>query len=317
MGMMHDCPKCGFHQPKDRYCAKCGVDIERFSAKPKPIMARIFENTRMQISLVVLVVITLIGFIYFSQRQMIESSIAKAISGLDSNLGEEYTEVDSNSNQEPLQPKSLQNIKALNTGSRFKKLTPDQDTDATSPNALPTKISFEFAEVPRAFLQELVTEGQVLNETQNTRSVFFTHEGSVRGLKRKDIEPYFLPGGTSSNISPDSPTRLEFLRFAKGYSSEIGLLMDVEVASVTEDVLEIDVQAILSLPSDESSVSSTEFQGKYKIGTNGVLAIAGLVPQQSIRGEAESALANTPIVIMSSPDFVAHSTEFIVFIRAE
>ncbi len=27
------CPKCGFEQPKDQYCAKCGVDIDRFERR--------------------------------------------------------------------------------------------------------------------------------------------------------------------------------------------------------------------------------------------------------------------------------------------
>ena len=29
------CPKCGFNQPDDIYCALCGVDIERYAGKKK------------------------------------------------------------------------------------------------------------------------------------------------------------------------------------------------------------------------------------------------------------------------------------------
>src|ERR1022692_1365529 len=38
--MLVNCPKCGFSQPKDRYCAKCGVDMDSF----KPAVPSAFSQ---------------------------------------------------------------------------------------------------------------------------------------------------------------------------------------------------------------------------------------------------------------------------------
>src|SRR5947209_8302163 len=34
------CPKCGFEQPKDGFCAKCGVMIDSFVSKKPPLLSR-------------------------------------------------------------------------------------------------------------------------------------------------------------------------------------------------------------------------------------------------------------------------------------
>ncbi len=47
--MMVNCPKCGFSQPKDRYCASCGVDMVAFRPAQKPLMTRLLQNTSVQI----------------------------------------------------------------------------------------------------------------------------------------------------------------------------------------------------------------------------------------------------------------------------
>lgn len=42
--MLINCPKCGFSQPKDSYCAKCGVDMEHFRPPKAPLFRRMWNN---------------------------------------------------------------------------------------------------------------------------------------------------------------------------------------------------------------------------------------------------------------------------------
>lgn len=63
--MLIRCPRCGFQQPMDKYCAQCGVDMEVYQ-RPKPSFAsRTFGNPALQIGAVLL----LAGFVGLSLYQ--------------------------------------------------------------------------------------------------------------------------------------------------------------------------------------------------------------------------------------------------------
>lgn len=47
-----NCPKCGFTQPQDQYCARCGVDVTTYKAPPKPLLKQITGSLFFQLMLV-------------------------------------------------------------------------------------------------------------------------------------------------------------------------------------------------------------------------------------------------------------------------
>src|SRR5579871_4315876 len=65
--MMMDCPRCGFSQPKDRYCANCGLDVEHFHAKPAPIWIRLLQNPNFHLSLIAILLVFVVGYILYSR----------------------------------------------------------------------------------------------------------------------------------------------------------------------------------------------------------------------------------------------------------
>lgn len=42
--MLINCPRCGFSQPKDKYCAQCGVDMETFKPREVPLFKRLITH---------------------------------------------------------------------------------------------------------------------------------------------------------------------------------------------------------------------------------------------------------------------------------
>lgn len=74
--MMVNCPKCGFSQPQDQYCAKCGVDMIAYRPRAKPFLTRLVSNTTFQIS--ALAFLTLAGGLYV--REANRASLARTIS---------------------------------------------------------------------------------------------------------------------------------------------------------------------------------------------------------------------------------------------
>lgn len=42
--MLINCPKCGFEQPKDQFCASCGVNLNRYKKRQKPLIDKVLSN---------------------------------------------------------------------------------------------------------------------------------------------------------------------------------------------------------------------------------------------------------------------------------
>lgn len=74
--MMIHCPRCGFSQPKDSYCAQCGLDIENYKAPEVPFLKKIFSNPVFQLSIVLLVALASGLYVYKHNRQEIHERVS-------------------------------------------------------------------------------------------------------------------------------------------------------------------------------------------------------------------------------------------------
>jgi hypothetical protein len=63
MCMLINCPRCGFSQPKDQYCASCGVNIETYVPVKPSVWKKVFSSTAPQVFLVVVVAL---GISYYT-----------------------------------------------------------------------------------------------------------------------------------------------------------------------------------------------------------------------------------------------------------
>lgn len=61
--MLIKCPKCGFVQPDDQFCARCGVDVKAFQQRPTPFAQRITGHPLFWAGLFLLVVVGTFGYL--------------------------------------------------------------------------------------------------------------------------------------------------------------------------------------------------------------------------------------------------------------
>lgn len=69
--MLINCPKCGFSQPNDRYCAKCGVDMVAFRPHADPFWKQLLLSPLFLIGITAALVIASIVFIRQKQTEEI------------------------------------------------------------------------------------------------------------------------------------------------------------------------------------------------------------------------------------------------------
>ncbi len=68
--MMMTCPKCGFEQPKDQFCAKCGVNVDNY--KPTVALSAGLTSLLKPIAFVFIIV----GAIFFLFKNVAQNTIA-------------------------------------------------------------------------------------------------------------------------------------------------------------------------------------------------------------------------------------------------
>lgn len=76
--MLINCPRCGFQQPKDKYCAQCGVDIESFRPVTPPLWKRFFSSSLTQASVLSLAAVG-VGFYIYKSGALKKEATAKPV----------------------------------------------------------------------------------------------------------------------------------------------------------------------------------------------------------------------------------------------
>lgn len=74
--MMVNCPKCGFSQPKDTYCAQCGIDMVSFRPEQKPFVQRLVGSLVFQLSVLAIAFVSIFSYVRYQNRVDLRTRIA-------------------------------------------------------------------------------------------------------------------------------------------------------------------------------------------------------------------------------------------------
>ena len=66
--MLVNCPKCGFSQPQDQYCANCGVNMQQFKPKEPSLLFRLISSP---FSFLIVASLVAVGSWYFIQQKQL------------------------------------------------------------------------------------------------------------------------------------------------------------------------------------------------------------------------------------------------------
>lgn len=324
---MQECPKCGFVQPKDRYCANCGMDIEAYRPAPPSVWLKMRRNGPFRLALLLLVTLILASIVYVSQRDRLNQSLLEA-SKQDFSPSNKRPRVVVKQNAFEDSPQDSTDETSYDSGDQDKTevATPVSGTALTEPSTVPenetpvspTNLSVDFYESPRAWVQLMVDQSQLLGEFGDIQG-FALAEDSLQALLGKENAPNSLNGGNSQSMTANNPIELDFMQLQQGNPpTESGFRLEITPTSISGKRLDLQIRNRVSLKNETGALlNSTDMNANFSLLPNTALIIVGLLPHNSVRRKDQDNFDNTPLEIYKSADFVSGNSELIILIRSK
>jgi ribosomal protein L32 len=309
--MMQTCPKCGFSQPKDRYCANCGLDIETYKPAPAPIYQRLQKNTRLHMALAALLIIVIAGYIYQLEKERILAHLKNAPGFLSFTPRPKAEAIRTQS-----EPVAYTQEVAPSEAQPATTLAASEVPDATAPTE-PQELVISFGELTLQALSEITAQSEILRETDNRRTLQTHSPTSLEDLA-KGSGYRILGGGQSFNFRNNTTTSYDFTHISGTSNEDVGLTLDLAVDSVAETGLTVRISGLITLK-DESGADlpQVEINSTYNLDFKKSILIVGLLPRKPLKPEDVTQFANTPLSIYGSGEFLSGASDFVIFLRAK
>ena len=324
--MLVNCPRCGFSQPKDQYCAQCGVDMQSFKPKEIPLLNKILGNTGLQIALLFIVAIFVGQYIFHSQEPQSWVQKITHFKGFSKSAKAASTDRDTNDNYgsdsetEP-QASSSRASKAEAFRSREFSAKSSADGAAAANAANPSNggsngaqdlssVNFKitYGEITADMLAKWVTDSSNLGLYQNLQeySAGIIYDFKKRGetlhqnLKTADLRLNI--GTTNSNLSGI---------MSEDGSQMMGLVAAVEYKSNDNEVVQGTINITRSGPR-----GNEVYPAEFALPKGAVFFMIGTV-KRTVSASERAKLDMPPFQIFKSPDFMTRKTEFVIILEPE
>lgn len=335
--MMIECPKCGFIQPKDKFCAKCGVDVELFEPQRPPLYKQLLKSTTVQIFVLIGLVAMMVSTIYFRHSQKQESllqlsenmeitqTVGPSPSPKSKPVSTSVSKSAKKTSKSPLSKELSKDVKVTTSVPKkqitfsspkkrgekgHQKIPPPE-----GPRAM-TKIYVRFAEAPQSTLNDVVFKNGLLGSDEYLRAGSYKLGQRLSQMPKKITGLSFLPGTRSKRlpISNDDPMIFQFLHMGEG-AQEYGLQLRI-YPHLNSGQLTVDLEGEMNLKSvsGENMINSS-LQSSYTLPQNEVLIVELAIPAQPMDEAHMSSLSGTPLSIMSRTDFLDGLTSLVILIQ--
>ncbi len=337
---MVNCPKCNFTQPKDQFCANCGIDMGTYRPVQAPLASRLLKNWIFQFSLFVFAVVVGVGLIRAKNKAPLSDSIA-AIEQATSNqknfvskkpIDKKFAQISSASSIKPAAENSPyakpdnvmpspENSGAQPVGSGQQSAASKAiDGSGDSANPMVTKLKLVFAELNRG------TFAALMGDSRNIASFGVYFAGLLPEQSDKSKSEFagvsILDSASDLQIKLNQP--IVVFKGSRDPQTEqnMGLTTQITPTFIDEQGahLQIDIKRSLRSPTGTAGPMLEEnFQEQMilKKGSRGY--ISGLLPHRVLGYEEARVLSANPTIlkVLASGDFQSSNSEFVVFIEAK
>jgi hypothetical protein len=332
--MLTNCPRCGFSQPQDQYCAQCGIDMQSFKPKEVPFFKKLVSSTGFQLGVLILITLISVQFIFnryspqkFSQKNSRSQGTFKSEENPDSNSSEaEEESEETNQDSRPLASVGSDSVESASLLDRSQQLgragsgTNDNSVNATNTSGTTSiageqeaqfygKLRVIYAEVPIDTINKWITDSSnlALYQSLSDYSVGILPEFKKRNevfqvLKTYEVE--FKPQASSntniSGIMSDETNQL------------IGFSTLVERTGRLNDgtlVGQINV-------AKRGRVESESYPSEFELPKGSAFFLIGALKVENFQSD-RAKLQMPPFQIFKSNDFMTRKTEFVIIVEPD
>ncbi len=305
---MVTCPRCEFTQPKDRYCANCGLDIENYKPQKPPALSRIWNNPWTQICIMILLLTATVNYLLYKNKLTPEIEITD----------QKITKLTTKS-PKSFQKKGLKSLKKASTKTALvevKSPRPESQKKVQTLKA-PTKITIKFAEVSAGFLNSIQTP--TTRKGSQIQALSVNDQGTISNFIGKYSMIDVLPGGATKGLSLNSPAFISFT--ANIEELEHGFFIEALPSQIAASGSTFTLKINASLPANEPlnlPDMQVSLEDEITLLPNEILIITDILSsQRNLAAEERSLLGPSPLNVLTSKEFLNNDTEFIIFIQTK
>ncbi|OFZ31549.1 MAG: hypothetical protein A2622_02910 [Bdellovibrionales bacterium RIFCSPHIGHO2_01_FULL_40_29] len=330
--MIINCPRCGFSQPQDQYCAQCGVNMQSFRPAEKSFAKKLSENIGLQVLILVIVAGFAGSYVIQSgtpPKWVQKFSKFQGVTKSTKTITATQTTAESQSEQAltATRNESLANLKnqeiildqSVNAGAASQTL-PTNRTENTNLAVARTQeakdstsdsagVSFKltYVEVSTDVLSKWISESSQLGLYQNLQDYSAGILPAFR--KRADLIQQVLKSHEKKLLVGQTET---FLSGAVGDDGQmIGLSANLEVKSFENSAVHGTLVITRALPAGREV-----FPAEFDLNKGAAFFIVDTLTRQNFLTEKD-ALRMAPFQVFKSLDFMAQRTKFVILLEPE
>jgi hypothetical protein len=157
--MLTNCPKCGFSQPRDQYCASCGVDMLAYRSPEKSWLQKFTENLFVQLFLVGLLGVISVFLITRNQKESFWSRVHFLRGSTQVSSTKEANHFAASASEE--MPRGVSNETLANESASQPSALPSSEEPKLKSLPSRSQARLIYLEVPPALLTKWLEEGQL------------------------------------------------------------------------------------------------------------------------------------------------------------
>lgn len=336
--MLIRCPRCGFSQPQDRYCAKCGVDMQSYRPKQQSFAQKIFANPFFHITIFGSLLIYATLFLVQKKSNLLNSDKARTFATQAYQSSQEDTSLEEESRaSEPNEIEASEVVSQATVAAGAAGLAAEggnatnSNSESTSPNSNtvtgpseakalaatpPLTLRIYFTETKLPFLQRIIEEARNFGQYDDNADVPF---GVIQSMESRInssntfidiIEKVELPVEAAKN------NLIKVFRGKyEGSENEIGLYTHVQVLEIDNNMVKGEVDFFRTwMDKGNPDKTSNENRKMFDLAQRQGLFLANILPRTGL-SDREGLFNLSIFKIMKSTPFRSQQTESVIYFQ--
>jgi hypothetical protein len=334
--MLVNCPRCGFEQPKDKYCAQCGVDTETFKPPRKSAFKSFITSPALFLGIAIIATVVFFKTVHKPDT----ASLTKRVQFLKGTL--QIANRSSEKSAEPASrdiastdtaaaaPESAQAAAPAATSTTAALIAQEPAPAATvaatvlapaakvALNADEPNVTAYYAEVPSRAMDKIREESQATGQFNSfgdyTAGILPELEKRIRSeaLKIQILET------TQRNIT-NNEHWFHGIHDAE-FDEELGLTTLVELSDFENGTFHGRAEIIRSWrdaadAGTPGALQKTSYPAIFELNPGAGLFIAGVLPRKSHVAHLAELTGKKPFQVLDSVSFQNKESEFVIFIE--